>query len=277
MYSRGDIDGGFGAVFAPPSGPGFIPFPSESADGIPDLDQITQELRLASDTDGKLDWLVGFYYFDEDLRAETFELQQPRPRQPARRLRLPEPGRQVVGAVRLARLRAERRLELQGRRALHDRREGLLGRAPRSDVPVAHRGADHGVDRRRPRHLGPFRDAEGERRGQRLRPRRHRLPRAVDPGPHPLLPRLRGRYEPGDELRLDRRRGGDPLDRDRPEERAAGPQAPLEPRRLPVRGRRPAARRRGRPASTPPRCSTPTRPTATASRPTSTGRLPAPG
>ncbi|MBO0186181.1 hypothetical protein J0683_25285, partial [Vibrio parahaemolyticus] len=30
-YSRGDIDGGFGAVFAPPSGPGVIPFPSESA------------------------------------------------------------------------------------------------------------------------------------------------------------------------------------------------------------------------------------------------------
>src|SRR5690606_33614273 len=35
MYSRGDIDGGYGAVFAPPYGPGFIPFPSESADGIP--------------------------------------------------------------------------------------------------------------------------------------------------------------------------------------------------------------------------------------------------
>ncbi len=29
-YSRGDIDGGFGAVFAPPSGPGVIPFPVEN-------------------------------------------------------------------------------------------------------------------------------------------------------------------------------------------------------------------------------------------------------
>jgi hypothetical protein len=29
LYSRGDIDGGFGAVFAPPSGPGVIPFPPE--------------------------------------------------------------------------------------------------------------------------------------------------------------------------------------------------------------------------------------------------------
>lgn len=34
-HSRGDVDGGFGAVFAPPSGPGLIPFTAESADGVP--------------------------------------------------------------------------------------------------------------------------------------------------------------------------------------------------------------------------------------------------
>jgi iron complex outermembrane receptor protein len=72
MYSRGDIDGGYGAVFAPPSGPGVIPFPSESADGLPNLDQFTQELRLASKVEGKWDWLFGLYYFDESLKAETF-------------------------------------------------------------------------------------------------------------------------------------------------------------------------------------------------------------
>jgi iron complex outermembrane receptor protein len=72
MYSRGDIDGGYGAVYAPPSGPGLIPFPSESADGLPNLDQFTQELRLASRTDRRWDWLIGFYYFDETLKAETF-------------------------------------------------------------------------------------------------------------------------------------------------------------------------------------------------------------
>jgi iron complex outermembrane receptor protein len=71
MYSRGDIDGGFGAVFAPPMGPGFIPFPSESADGIPELTQLTQEVRLASDTASPLQWLAGAFYFDEDLEAET--------------------------------------------------------------------------------------------------------------------------------------------------------------------------------------------------------------
>jgi iron complex outermembrane recepter protein len=73
MYSRGDIDGGYGAVFAPPYGPGLIPFPSESADGLPNLDQFTQELRLAShNKDGAWDWLLGFYYFDESLKADTF-------------------------------------------------------------------------------------------------------------------------------------------------------------------------------------------------------------
>jgi len=72
MFSRGDIDGGFGAVFAPPSGPGFIPFPSESADGIPDLDQITQEVRIASNAGAEVEWLGGLFWFDEELQADTF-------------------------------------------------------------------------------------------------------------------------------------------------------------------------------------------------------------
>jgi iron complex outermembrane receptor protein len=72
MLSRGDIDGGFGCAFCGlPNGPGFVPFPSESADGIPDLDQFTEELRIASHTGGKWDWLGGLFYFDEKLKAET--------------------------------------------------------------------------------------------------------------------------------------------------------------------------------------------------------------
>ncbi len=74
MYSRGDIDGGFGAVFLGPGnyGPGMIPFPSESADGIPSLDQITQEIRLARNGDGPFRWLLGAYYFDEELAVDSF-------------------------------------------------------------------------------------------------------------------------------------------------------------------------------------------------------------
>ncbi len=70
--SRGDIDGGFGAVFAPPSGPGFIPFTAESADGLPDHRQLSQEFRLESNTDAALQWQAGLYYFDEDITIDSF-------------------------------------------------------------------------------------------------------------------------------------------------------------------------------------------------------------
>jgi iron complex outermembrane recepter protein len=71
-FSRGDIDGGFGAAFLPSSGPGVIPFASETADGIPKHSQITQELRLESDTKGPLDWQAGVFLFKEDYRIESF-------------------------------------------------------------------------------------------------------------------------------------------------------------------------------------------------------------
>jgi iron complex outermembrane receptor protein len=74
MYSRGDIDGGYGAVFLGEGnyGPGLIPFASESADGLPYLDQWTQEFRLASNGGGDWNWLAGFFYFNEDLEADTY-------------------------------------------------------------------------------------------------------------------------------------------------------------------------------------------------------------
>ena len=73
-YSRGDIDGGFGASFLPPgaSGPGVIPFASESADGIPKHSQFTQEFRLESDTSGPFSWQAGVFAFREDYKIESF-------------------------------------------------------------------------------------------------------------------------------------------------------------------------------------------------------------
>ncbi|CAN5447893.1 TonB-dependent receptor [soil metagenome] len=65
-YSRGDIDGGVAGT-----GPGFIPFDSDTKDGIDDLDQYTQEVRLASDTEGPLTWQVGGYYFKSDFLLTT--------------------------------------------------------------------------------------------------------------------------------------------------------------------------------------------------------------
>ncbi|NHH88469.1 TonB-dependent receptor [Pseudoalteromonas sp. MB47] len=72
IYSRADIDGGYGAVYLPDMGPGFIPFTSESADGIPDQDQYTQELRLSSNYAGDVNFQVGVFYFDEALTIENF-------------------------------------------------------------------------------------------------------------------------------------------------------------------------------------------------------------
>jgi len=72
-FSRGDIDGGFGGIFITGvSGPGLVPFDAESADGVPDHSQFTQEIRWSSNNWGKLDWQAGFFYFDEDITIDTF-------------------------------------------------------------------------------------------------------------------------------------------------------------------------------------------------------------
>jgi iron complex outermembrane receptor protein len=70
--SHGDIDGGYGASFAPPFGPGFIPFPSESADGMPYHAQGSQELRLTG-TAGALAYTLGAFYFFEDVKIDSFD------------------------------------------------------------------------------------------------------------------------------------------------------------------------------------------------------------
>lgn len=71
-YSRGDIDGGFGASYAPPFGPGFIPFDAQSADGLPEHRQLTQEFRVASNEWGAFDWQAGLFLFDEDITIDSF-------------------------------------------------------------------------------------------------------------------------------------------------------------------------------------------------------------
>jgi len=71
-FNRGDIDGGFGASFLPTSGPGTIPFASETADGIPDHTQFTQEFRVESNYTGPLNWQAGVFAFIEDYKIESF-------------------------------------------------------------------------------------------------------------------------------------------------------------------------------------------------------------
>lgn len=63
--SLGDIDGGN------LTGPGFIPFPSTTEDGIDELDQFTQELRLSQQATDELFYQVGLFYFDSDFTIRT--------------------------------------------------------------------------------------------------------------------------------------------------------------------------------------------------------------
>ncbi|MCY4129794.1 MAG: TonB-dependent receptor [Gammaproteobacteria bacterium] len=72
--SRGDIDGGYGSVFAGvlPSGPApGIPFDAQTADGIPSHLQLSQEIRLEGEVSTKK-WVTGLYIFHEDFDIETF-------------------------------------------------------------------------------------------------------------------------------------------------------------------------------------------------------------
>ncbi len=71
-FSRGDIDGGYGAAFLPSSGPGVIPFPSETASGIPLLNQFSQEVRLMTTGESRLAYQFGLYYFREFVEMEDF-------------------------------------------------------------------------------------------------------------------------------------------------------------------------------------------------------------
>ena len=69
----GDIDGGYGAVYAPPSGPGFIPFAVATSNGINHLGQITQEFRLASATGGAFQYQAGVYFFHENAATNAID------------------------------------------------------------------------------------------------------------------------------------------------------------------------------------------------------------
>lgn len=84
IESRGDIDGGFGAAFlgAGNFGPGFIPFPSESAGGVDDLTQTSHEARLVYDGGGNLRGQAGVFFFQEDVNITSTSYDTLAPGQP---------------------------------------------------------------------------------------------------------------------------------------------------------------------------------------------------
>ena len=82
FYSRGDVDGGFGAVYAQPMGPGFIPFVVETADVLPNHKQFTQEFRVESNNKGPLQWIGGLFYFSEDIQIDSISFDSLAPGNP---------------------------------------------------------------------------------------------------------------------------------------------------------------------------------------------------
>jgi iron complex outermembrane receptor protein len=70
-FSRGDVDGGYGASYAPPMGPGFIPFSDETSDALSGHQQLSQEFRLEHGGAGPLTWQAGVYLFHEKYRIES--------------------------------------------------------------------------------------------------------------------------------------------------------------------------------------------------------------
>ncbi len=73
FFTRGDIDGGFGASYAPLFGPGPIPFAVATAGGIKALSQVSQEFRIQSNGHQPLSWLAGLYYFHENAVSDSID------------------------------------------------------------------------------------------------------------------------------------------------------------------------------------------------------------
>ena len=82
FYSRADVDGGYGAVYAQPMGPGFIPFVVETADLLPEHRQFTQEFRAESNVPGPLQWIGGLFFFKEDIRIDSISFDSLAPGNP---------------------------------------------------------------------------------------------------------------------------------------------------------------------------------------------------
>ena len=72
IFSRADVDGGYGAVYMPTMGPGYIPFAVETADALPHHRQLTQELRAESNGAGPLQWIGGLFYFNEKIQVDSY-------------------------------------------------------------------------------------------------------------------------------------------------------------------------------------------------------------
>ena len=116
VFSRGDIDGGFGAVFlgAGNFGPGFIPFPAESGGSVDDLTQTTHELRAAFDDGGNLRGQAGLFIFDEEIQITSTSYDTLAPGQPVNGLAVRDNETNSVGVFGSLTYDVNEQVTLQG-------------------------------------------------------------------------------------------------------------------------------------------------------------------
>ncbi|HYP34226.1 MAG TPA: TonB-dependent receptor [Burkholderiaceae bacterium] len=70
-FSRGDVDGGYGASYDLPMGPGTIPFADETSDALKGHAQVSQEFRVEHADSSPLSWQAGLYLFREKYQIHS--------------------------------------------------------------------------------------------------------------------------------------------------------------------------------------------------------------
>ena len=70
-FSRGDVDGGYGAAYDLPMGPGTIPFADETSDALKGHSQLSQEFRVEHADAGPLSWQAGVYLYREKYQIHS--------------------------------------------------------------------------------------------------------------------------------------------------------------------------------------------------------------
>ena len=74
-FSRGDVDGGYGASYDLPMGPGTIPFADETSDALHGHEQVTQEFRVEYGNGGPLTAQTGLFLYHEkyDIHSLAYD------------------------------------------------------------------------------------------------------------------------------------------------------------------------------------------------------------
>ena len=70
-FSRGDVDGGYGASYDLPMGPGTIPFADETSDALKGHSQLSQEFRVEHADSSPLSWQAGLYLYREKYEIQS--------------------------------------------------------------------------------------------------------------------------------------------------------------------------------------------------------------